>query len=287
MSAAASLIFEGYEGFSSNLAGWAECLFVLSIVGSKKIFGIVAEEGKKKKLFEKKSQKKKSAFTVASVPQKEKRAWYFPEWMSRYGNCNCNVRGNGKVSQEHWDKERIMTELLSELLKGQCADWNLGCHCISRVRNKKAVSVRLPFCLLQWPAGLRVCVCTCMSLPFHKWSESEAAQSSLTLCDFMDCSPPGSSVHGILPARILEWVAMPPTRGSSWPRGRIQSPALQADSLLTEPPGKPYHSIYVRIYPSIPRPVHPPASLSLGLTCSLCLSLLIFVSSGWNYLSSQ
>ena len=78
--------------------------------------------------------------------------------MSRYGNCNCNVRGNGKVSQEHWDKDRIMTELLSELLKGQCADWNLGCHCISRVRNKKAVSVRLPFCLLQWPAGLRVCV---------------------------------------------------------------------------------------------------------------------------------
>ena len=87
MSAAASLIFEGYEGFSSNLAGWAECLFVLSIVGSKKIFGIVAEEEKKKNLSEKKSQKKKSAFTVASVPQKEKRAWYFPEWMSRYGNC--------------------------------------------------------------------------------------------------------------------------------------------------------------------------------------------------------
>ena len=51
-----------------------------------------------------------------------------------------------------------MTELLSELLKGQCADWNLGCHCISRVRNKKAVSVCLPFRLLQWPVGLRACV---------------------------------------------------------------------------------------------------------------------------------
>ena len=60
MSAAASLIFEGYEGFSSNLAGWAECLFVLSIVGSKKIFGIVAEEEKKKKpIWKKVSEKEK------------------------------------------------------------------------------------------------------------------------------------------------------------------------------------------------------------------------------------
>ena len=38
----------------------------------------------------------------------------------------------------------------------------------------------------------------------------------------MDCSPPGSSVHGILQARILEWVAIPFSRGSSWPRDRTQ-----------------------------------------------------------------
>ena len=42
---------------------------------------------------------------------------------------------------------------------------------------------------------------------------------SLTLCNPMDCSPPGSSVHGILQARILEQVAMPFPRGSSGPRG--------------------------------------------------------------------
>ena len=41
------------------------------------------------------------------------------------------------------------------------------------------------------------------------------AQSCPTLCDLMDYSPPGSSVHGILQARILEWVAMPFSRGSS------------------------------------------------------------------------
>ena len=51
-------------------------------------------------------------------------------------------------------------------------------------------------------------------------SESEVAQSRLTLCDPMDCSPPGSSLHGILQARVLEWVAISFSRGSSWPRDR-------------------------------------------------------------------
>ena len=46
------------------------------------------------------------------------------------------------------------------------------------------------------------------------------AQSCPTLCDPVDCSPPGSSVHGISQARILEWVAMPSSRGSSPPRDR-------------------------------------------------------------------
>ena len=45
--------------------------------------------------------------------------------------------------------------------------------------------------------------------------ESEVAQSCPTLCDPVDCSPTGSSVHGILQARILEWVAISFSRGSS------------------------------------------------------------------------
>ena len=44
------------------------------------------------------------------------------------------------------------------------------------------------------------------------------AQSCLTLCNPMNCSPPGSSVHGILQARILEWFAISFSRVSSWPR---------------------------------------------------------------------
>ena len=43
-------------------------------------------------------------------------------------------------------------------------------------------------------------------------------QSCLTLCNPMDCSPPGSSVHGIFQASILEWVAISFSKGSSWPR---------------------------------------------------------------------
>ena len=51
---------------------------------------------------------------------------------------------------------------------------------------------------------------------------SEVAQSCPTLCDPMDCSPPGSSVHGVLQARILGWVAISFSRESSRPRDRTQ-----------------------------------------------------------------
>ena len=50
---------------------------------------------------------------------------------------------------------------------------------------------------------------------YREWRKSKVTQSCLTLCNPMDCSPPGSSVHGILLARILEWVAISFSRGSS------------------------------------------------------------------------
>ena len=64
-------------------------------------------------------------------------------------------------------------------------------------------------------------------------------QSCLTLCNPMDCGPPGSFVHGILQVRILEWVARPSSRGSSWHGIEPWSPALQADSLPSETPEQP------------------------------------------------
>ena len=67
------------------------------------------------------------------------------------------------------------------------------------------------------------------------------AKSCPALCDSMDCSPPGSSVHGILQARILEWVARPFSRGSSWyPTHLLVSLAfLQAGSLPLNHLGNP------------------------------------------------
>ena len=70
-------------------------------------------------------------------------------------------------------------------------------------------------------------------------SESEVAQSCPTLCDPMDCSLPGSSVHGIFQVRVLEWVAISISRGSSLPGIEPGSPALWSDALPSEPPGKP------------------------------------------------
>ena len=57
-------------------------------------------------------------------------------------------------------------------------------------------------------------------------------QSCSTACDPKDCSPPGSPVHGILQARVLEWVAIPFSRESSWPGIEPRSPMLQADSFF-------------------------------------------------------
>ena len=54
------------------------------------------------------------------------------------------------------------------------------------------------------------------------YMHAKLLQSCLTLYDPMDSSPPGSPVHGTLQARILEWVALPSSRGSSRPRDQTQ-----------------------------------------------------------------
>ena len=59
-------------------------------------------------------------------------------------------------------------------------------------------------------------------LTLRKKKESEAAQSCPTLCNPTDCSLPGSSIHGIFQARVLEWVAISFSRRSSQPRDRSQ-----------------------------------------------------------------
>ena len=80
----------------------------------------------------------------------------------------------------------------------------------------------------------------------QKWKVI-VTQSCLTLCDPMDCSLPGSSVHGILQARILVWVAIPFSRGSSWPRDRTQVSYIAGRFFTiwaTRVAGSPHHSLH-------------------------------------------
>ena len=63
-------------------------------------------------------------------------------------------------------------------------------------------------------------ICICQLSFFFFFSKVSVAKSCPTLCDCMDCSLPGSSVHGISQARLLEWVAIYFSRGSSQPRDR-------------------------------------------------------------------
>ena len=84
------------------------------------------------------------------------------------------------------------------------------------------------YCLLKMMACI-VCMCVCMCMSVH-------AQLCPTLCDPMDCNLPGSSVHGIFQARILECIAISFSRGSSWLRDLV-SPALTGWFFTTAPPG--------------------------------------------------
>ena len=71
-----------------------------------------------------------------------------------------------------------------------------------------------------------------------KWKkESEITQLCPILCEDMDCSLPGSTVHGIFQARILEWVAISFSRRSSWPRHWTQVYLMRAEALSSKPPG--------------------------------------------------
>ena len=66
-------------------------------------------------------------------------------------------------------------------------------------------------------------------------------QSCPTLCDPMNCSPPGSSVHGVLQARILEWIAVFLLQGIFLTQGLIPGLRHCMQTLPTEPPGKEIH----------------------------------------------
>ena len=99
------------------------------------------------------------------------------------------------------------------------------------------------------PLGIRIC--TSRILFFQVWDTYVPTQLPglcLILCDPTDCSLPGSCVHGILWARILQWVAMPSSRGPFWSRDQIHVSSVylhrqEGSWPLLEHPGK-LHEIH-------------------------------------------
>ena len=122
------------------------------------------------------------------------------EWM---GDADVGMR-------ETWLSTEHDREDWGRLLSPEISEW-MG-----------SVEYRARFCVYVSSKGLKV--------------SKLIAQLCPSLCDPMDCNPPGSSVHGILQARTLEWVAIPFSRGSFCPRDWTQVSCIQTDSLLSEPP---------------------------------------------------
>ena len=75
-----------------------------------------------------------------------------------------------------------------------------------------------------------------LNSPNHWKVKLLVAQLCATLCDPKDCSPPGSPVHWILQARILEWVAISFSRGSCWPRDQTWVSRIAGRAAPTGPP---------------------------------------------------
>ena len=124
--------------------------------------------------------------------------------------------------------------------------WGQACFLSSHLRY---LLLFLPT-LIWWTRDM-LCLSTSLHLIwFLLWWVwvSEVAQLCLTLCDPMDCSPPGSSIHGILQERILEWVAISFSRGSSWPRDRTQVPHIACRLFTFWPIGEDYIYIYIYIF---------------------------------------
>ena len=91
-------------------------------------------------------------------------------------------------------------------------------------------------------------VCVCVYTHTCARASAKLLQLHPTLCDPMDYSPSCSSVHRILQARILEWVAMPSSRGSPQPRDRTHVPCTGGRLFTAEPPGKGNIYTYIQIH---------------------------------------
>ena len=150
----------------------------------------------------------------------------------------------GFSSQEHWSgvpfpssmRESEVAQLYPTLCDPMdCSLPGSSIHGIFQAKVLEWGAIAFSSYILYNWVWFGLCILTyCLTSRSYTRTSSESI-SHVQLCNPMDCSPPGSSVHG-----ILEWVAIPFSRGSSNLEIEPWSPALQADSLPSEPPRKPY-----------------------------------------------
>ena len=114
------------------------------------------------------------------------------------------------IQEAPWVRDRIFSLLLVTLVFESHFPFFFW-HCCSLVYEYLVNSLCILGALMASLLDLLECRCTVKVL---------VSQSCLTFCDFIDCRLPVFFVHGILQSRILEWIACPFSRGSSWPRDR-------------------------------------------------------------------
>ena len=148
------------------------------------------------------------------------------------------------MSPTNYGKHQPPPATTANILAGPHALWQLELFKLP-VRTKfgiQSFEQVKPFLGVCKSGGGCVCVCVCVCARAHV--------CVCTLCNLMGCNLPGSPVHGILQARILEWVAISSSRGLSDPGVEPvspASPALAGGFFTTVPPGKPCKSGLVDI----------------------------------------
>ena len=117
----------------------------------------------------------------------------------------------------------LLDSMASKALQGLTAIFNHSTCIFPLILHREAMELAFPWMcpavsLTSEPLHMLFSFATLNHTHMYLCMHAKSVQLCLTLCNPLDCSPPGSSIHGILQTRILEWGAMPSSRGSSQPR---------------------------------------------------------------------